>query len=156
MMVCAGFQLLESQFGGLLGGCNFKFQPCGIYFYYSSSIGSCQIGYLRIMSRTVSLLGQPTGPDGRHALQRFRCKNSLTFSRPTPAESAVKQCALAYRSSDCVTYPIDRKTVARNTALYILNSYFQQRAAHTVLLPGIWSLNDDALPSVQSSVHGRI
>src|SRR6266566_3909581 len=49
------------------------------------------------MSRTVSLLGQPTRPDGQHALQRFRCKNSLTFSCSTPAESAVKSCALAYR-----------------------------------------------------------
>src|SRR5260370_35110606 len=38
IMVCAGFQLLEAQFGGLLCGCNFKFQQCGIYFYYSGSI----------------------------------------------------------------------------------------------------------------------
>src|SRR5437016_5954515 len=58
--------------------------------------GSCQIGYFRTKSRTVSLLGQPTRPDGQHALQRFRCKNSLTFSCSTPAESAVKGCALAY------------------------------------------------------------
>src|SRR5258708_889561 len=128
----------------------------GLVSIIAARYGSCQIGYFRTTSRTVSLLGQPTRPDGQPALQRFRCKNSLTFSRPTPAESAVKWCALAYRSSDYVTYPIDPKTVARNTAPYILNSYFQQGAAHTVLPPGIWSLNDDALPSVQSSVHGRI
>jgi len=48
------------------------------------------------MSRTVSLLGQPTRPDGQHALQRFRCKHSLTFSCSAPEESAVKGCALAY------------------------------------------------------------
>jgi hypothetical protein len=49
------------------------------------------------MLRTVSLLGQPTRPDGQHALQRFRYKDSLTFFCSTPAESAVKRCALAYR-----------------------------------------------------------
>src|SRR5229473_428493 len=87
------------------------------------------------MSRTVSLLGQPTQPDGQHALQRFRCKNSLTFSPPTPAESAVKRCALAYRSSDYVTYPIDPKTVARNTAPYILNTYASGRTKHTQSCP---------------------
>src|SRR5260370_40693203 len=71
----------------------------GLVSIIAARYGSCQIGYFRIMSRTVSLLGQPTRPDGQHALQRFRCKNSLTFSRPTPAESTVKRCALAYRSS---------------------------------------------------------
>src|SRR5438105_3435971 len=38
MMVCAGFQLLESQYGCLLCGCNFIFEQLGIYFCYGRSI----------------------------------------------------------------------------------------------------------------------
>src|SRR6266404_7913037 len=87
------------------------------------------------MSRTVSLLGQPTRPDGQHALQRFRCKHSLTFFCLTPAESAVKRCALAYLSSDYVTYPIDPNTVASNTAPYILNTHASGRTQHTLSCP---------------------
>ena len=58
--------------------------------------GSCQIGYFRTTSRTVSLLGQPNRPNGKHAFRRFRRKNILTFFCSSPAKSAVKRCALVY------------------------------------------------------------
>jgi hypothetical protein len=64
---------------------------------------------------------------------------------------------LAAASSDYVTYPIDPNAVARNdAALHPELSCFEQGVADAVLPAWIWSLNDDALPSVQSSVQSRI
>src|SRR5438477_4496301 len=94
LMVCAGFQLLESQYGCVLCGCNFMFEQFGIYFYYGCSI--------RLLPDWVfqnyvahGVRSRPTNPvDGQHALQRFRCKNNLIFCRSMLSESTVKWSAL--------------------------------------------------------------
>jgi hypothetical protein len=62
----------------------------------------CSVGFLPdwVFQNYVAhgVPSRPTNPtDGQHAVQRFRRKNILIFSCSTPAESAVKRCALAYR-----------------------------------------------------------
>src|SRR6266851_9577859 len=124
------------------------FEQLRICFYYG-----CPVGFLPdwVFQNYVAhgVPSRPTNPtDGQHALQRFRRKNILTFSCSTPVESAVKRCTLAYRSSDYVTYPIDPNTVCA------LHPELVLPAGRSTCRPAqmIRRLNDDALPSVQSSV----
>src|SRR6266481_1547453 len=94
MMICAVFKLFESQYGGLLCGRNFMLEQFRICFCYGGSVGFLPDWvFQNYVAHGVP--SAPTNPtDGQHALQRFRRKNSLTFSCSTPAESAVKGCAL--------------------------------------------------------------
>ncbi len=69
--------------------CDFLFDPFRIGFYYR-----CSVWLLpdRIFQNYVAhgVPSRPGNPANGHAL------NSVTFSRSTPGESAVKECALAY------------------------------------------------------------
>jgi len=89
-------------------------------------------------------------PGSQRVLTPQTKKNIVNHRMPAPI-------FLAAESSDYVTYRIDPNAVARNTAPYILNTHASSREQNT-RRPAqmIWSLNDDALPSVQSSVQGRI
>src|SRR5437870_3085246 len=72
------------------------FEQFRICFYYSCSVGLLPDWvFQNYVAHGVP--SRPTNPRPMgNTLQRFRCKNSLTFSCSTPAESAVKGCALAY------------------------------------------------------------
>src|SRR5260370_5279014 len=87
--------MLESQYDGLLCACDFLFEPFRIGFYYG-----CSVGLLpdRIFQNSVThgVPSRPTNPARWATLQRFRRKNILTFFCSTPAESAIKERALAY------------------------------------------------------------
>src|SRR5207248_2418606 len=101
LMVCAGFQLLESQYGRLLCGCNFMFEQLGIYLYYGCSIRLLPDWVFQNYVAHGVPSGQPTRPDGQHALQRFRCKNNLTFRCSTPAENTVTR---KFRQEGCAIF----------------------------------------------------
>jgi hypothetical protein len=80
MMVCAGFQLLESQFGGLLCGCNFKFQQCGIYCYYSGSIRLlARLGISELCRARCPFSTNQPGPMGNTLSSGFVARTVLHF-----------------------------------------------------------------------------
>src|SRR5260370_27770015 len=61
--------------------------------------GSCQIGYFRIMSRAVSLLGQPTRPDGQHAPAVSLQEQSYIFPFDASGTRRQRMCAsVRYRT----------------------------------------------------------
>src|SRR5438477_7986695 len=75
LMVCAGFQLLESQYGCVLCGCNFMFEQLGIYLYYGCSIRLLPDWVFQNYVAHGVPSGLPTRPDGQHALLRWIIKH---------------------------------------------------------------------------------
>ena len=136
MMVCAGFQLLEAQFGGLLCGCNFKFQQYGIYFYYRSSIRLLPDW----LSRNYVAHGVPSRPT-----------NPAPWATSSPAVSLQEQSYIfpsdasgIHCQTVCVSVPIfglrdlpywPQYRRQEYCPPYILNTHAPSRTQHTPSCP---------------------
>jgi len=88
-------------------------------------------------------------PGSQRVLTPQTKKNIVNHRMPSPIFFAAE-------SSDYETYLIDPNTVARNTTPLHPELVLPAGAQHMPSCPMIRSLNDDALPSVQSSVQSRI